>query len=69
MAQLLADAAGVKLIREEASADEKKSFNPMNDSSLNSDSLIGLGWKGLFDAETGFAHTLAILKEILTSEE
>ena len=65
MAQLLADAAGVKLIREEASADEKKSFNPMSNSSLESISLEGLGWKGLFDAAKGFGHTVDILKDMI----
>ena len=65
MAQLLAKAGGVKLIRENASAEEKKGFNPMSNSSLESTSLEGLGWRGLFDAEKGFEHTVDILKDII----
>ena len=65
MAELLSKAAGVRLIREEATAEEKKGFNPMSNSSLDSAGLEGLGWKGCFDAEKGFAHTVGILREIL----
>jgi hypothetical protein len=35
----------------------------MANSSLDNSRLSALGWKGCFDAETGFAHTLQILKE------
>ncbi len=35
----------------------------MSNSSLDSESLLSLGWHGLFDAERGFEHTVAILKE------
>ena len=65
MAQLLCDAGDVELHLENASAEEKKSFNPMNTSSLDSTSLINLGWKGCFDARTGFNHTVEILRETL----
>lgn len=64
MAQLLTNAAGVKLLQEEANVEEKKEFNPMSNSSLESSSLQQLGWKGLFDAKRGFGHTVTILKEI-----
>ena len=43
--------------------EEKKGFNPMSNSSLESTSLIGLGWRGCFNAEAGFTHTVQILKE------
>ncbi len=62
MAEILTQAAGVRLIREEATAEEKKGFNPMSNSSLDAESLLALGWKGAFDAETGLAHTVAILQ-------
>ena len=62
MAQLLCAAGNVKMRLETASLDEKKGFNPMIDSSLDSSSLIELGWKGCFDADTGFSHTVQILK-------
>lgn len=65
MAQLLADSAGVTLRQEDASSEEKKGFNPMSNSSLESTSLEGLGWKGIFDAPTGFGHTVGILKDMM----
>ena len=43
---------------------EKKSFNPMSNSSLDSKGLENLDWKGLFDAKTGLEHTVMILREI-----
>ncbi len=65
MAEILAKTAGVELKMELPTEAEKKGFNPMSNSSLDSSDLLALGWKGLFDAERGFAHTVAILKEIL----
>lgn len=65
MAQILADKGHVNLVMETASEEEKKGFNPMSNSSLNSDGLLSLGWKGLFDAETGFSHTVSILRRIM----
>lgn len=44
---------------------EKKAFNPMNNSSLNSDKLELLGWKGKYDIDKGVRHTIDILKESL----
>lgn len=63
MAELLTESAGVQLIRGYASEAEKKSYNPMMNSSLDSTKLENLGWKGLFDAPTGFAHTVQLLKK------
>ena len=65
MADILAQSAEVKLIFEEASAEEKKSFNPMSNSSLDSSSLIKLGWEGCFNASKGLEHTFRIIKELL----
>ena len=64
MAELLANSAGVQLKMELPSEEEKKGFNPMSNSSLDSTELLALGWRGLFDAETGFEHTVQIFKEI-----
>ena len=64
MAELLADSAGVQLRMELPTEEEKKGFNPMSNSSLDSTELLALGWKGLFNAEVGFAHTVEILKEM-----
>ena len=67
MAELLAKSANVQLKMELATEEEKKGFNPMSNSSLDSKELLALGWRGLFDAETGFRHTVEILKEIMES--
>ncbi|MCH5197662.1 MAG: NAD(P)-dependent oxidoreductase [Oscillospiraceae bacterium] len=69
MAQLLALSGEVSLIRADATDDEKKGFNPMSNSSLDSAGLLGLGWKGLFDAQRGFSHTVRILKEAKSTGE
>ena len=65
LAELLSKAAGSGLRLELPTEEEKKAFNPMSNSSLDSESLMGLGWKGCFDAEEGLAHTVSILKEII----
>lgn len=64
MAEILAKSAGVQLKIERPTEAEKKGFNPMSNSSLDSTELLALGWKGLFDAERGFSHTVEILKEL-----
>ena len=65
MAQILAKASGVKLRMEIPTEEEKKAFNPMSNSSLLSNNLQGIGWNGLFDAETGLSHTIRILRETM----
>lgn len=65
MAEILAKSANVNLKVEIPTAIEKKSFNPMNNSSLDATELLELGWKGLFNAERGFSHTIKILKELI----
>ena len=65
MGELLAESAGVKLRMSLPTEEEKKGFNPMSNSSLESKSLLSLGWHGCFDAETGFSHTVNILKDIM----
>ena len=63
MAELLAHAGGVDLLSEPASDEDKRCFNPMSNSSLDSSGLESIGWHGLFDAPTGFNHTVEILRE------
>ena len=63
MAEILARTAGVQLRLELPTEEEKKGFNPMSNSSLDSAGLLALGWRGLFDAQRGFSHTVRILKE------
>ncbi len=66
MAELIADLAGVALKHEVPTDSERKGFNPMSNSSLDSTDLLSLGWQGLFDAKRGVSHTISILKEIDT---
>lgn len=65
MAGLLAGSAGVALKLELPTEADKKGFNPMRNSSLDSAELLELGWRGRFDAVRGFAHTVRIMKEML----
>lgn len=63
MGELLAESAGTKLIHENATEQEKKGFNPMSNSSLDSTGLEAIGWKGMFDARRGLKHTVDIICE------
>lgn len=63
MAEILTENAGVKLRFELPSEEEKKAFNPMNNSTLDSSALVDLGWTGVFNAQEGFAHTIKVIKE------
>ncbi len=65
VAEILTRYSGVLVIPEGPTEEEKNSFNPMINSSLNCCKLLQLGWEGVFDAERGFAHTVEILKNIL----
>ncbi|MBQ7168984.1 MAG: NAD-dependent epimerase/dehydratase family protein [Synergistaceae bacterium] len=62
MSGILAEAGGVKVIREGASENERRVFNPMNNSSVDGTKLESLGWKNIFDAKTGLTHTVDILR-------
>ena len=64
MADILSKFAGVDLKIELPTEEEKKGFNPMNNSSLDSEDLLNLGWKGVFDAKRGFSHTVEILASL-----
>ena len=64
LAEILTRTADVNLRIELPTKEEKKGFNPMSNSSLDSASLTKLGWKGLFDAERGLTHTVEILRKV-----
>ena len=64
MAEILAKHGNVQLILDIPTAAEQAAFNPMDNSSLNSEKLEALGWQGCFDADLGFAHTVAVLREL-----
>ena len=63
MAEILSNFSNIKLIYDNPTETEIKSFNPMNNSSLESANLEDLNWKGCFNAKRGFEHTVTILKE------
>lgn len=69
LGEAIANAANVRFLSEEASSEEKKAFNPMENSSLNSETIEQLGWRGLFDASCGIRHTITILKETRICDE
>lgn len=58
MAECFARAAGRRIVFAEASERERAGYNMMDNSALVSDRLEALGWRGLFDMETGAARTL-----------
>lgn len=64
LGEFLAKAGGVRLRMELPTEAERKSFNPMSNSSLEATSLLALGWRGCFTAEEGLKHTVQILREI-----
>ena len=61
LAETLAEAGKVEVVYEIPSDSERRSFNPMSNSSLDSTSLEKLGWKGIFDAKAGLSHTVKVL--------
>ena len=69
MSECLAKFGGVKVIRENASENERKIFNPMNNSSVDVEKLEALGWKNIFDAQEGFSNTVKILREKIFAGE
>lgn len=64
IAEILAESAGVHLKMELPTEEERKGFNPMSNSSLDSTTLLNLGWRGCFDAATGFNHSVQILQSL-----
>ena len=64
MAEAFAAAGGVDIVFDVPSDAEKKSFNVMPCSALNSEKLEALGWKAVFDMKTGAEHTVRFLKNI-----
>lgn len=64
MALILAKAGNVELTAADPTEKELKSFNPMNNSSLNNKKVKDLGYKDTFTVEEGLTHTVQILKEM-----
>ncbi|MBQ5951077.1 MAG: NAD-dependent epimerase/dehydratase family protein [Lachnospiraceae bacterium] len=61
VAEALAAAGGVRVVYECPSETERKSYNPMNHSVLDSEKLEGLGWRGVFGLKEGTERTLRYL--------
>ena len=60
IAEALAKAGGVKVVFDMPSDEEKKGYNLMNNSSLTSDKLQGLGWSAVFSLEEGARRTVEL---------
>lgn len=58
LAECMARTAGVSVVYEQASDLEKRSYNMMDNSSLDSSRLESLGWKGKYDLSNGVKATL-----------
>ena len=65
MAICYAKVANVKVIYDEPVTNEKLSFNPMLNSSLNSEKIERHGWKSVFSKEEGFYHSVLICKDLI----
>ena len=63
MARSFAELSGCEIVFEAASEQENKSYNLMENSSLNSDKLLGLGWKPFYDMKAGIQSTLDYFAE------
>ncbi|MBE5731789.1 MAG: NAD-dependent epimerase/dehydratase family protein [Clostridiales bacterium] len=65
MTEITAKAGGVVVKKAVVSENDKRIFNPMDNSSLSSTLLESLGWQGVISAEEGLIDTVKILKEKL----
>lgn len=62
LAEQIASSSGHQVLFENPSDEELKGYNLMDNSSLDSSSLLELGWEGLFPLKDGVEHTLRILQ-------
>ncbi len=69
MAESMALAGNVNCQYDIPDESEKKNFNPMLNSSLDSKKLEGLGWKAVFEKNEGFEHSVNICRNILTENK
>lgn len=65
MAESMAKVGHVECKFELPCEKEKKSFNPMLNSSLDSKKIEQLGWSAVFSKAEGFEHSVNICKSIL----
>lgn len=64
MAEYMAEAGGVELKKGTSNEQERKTYNSMQNSSLDSTKLLELGWKPQYDIKNGIERTIKILKGI-----
>ena len=65
LAEQIARSSGKKVVFANPSDEEKKGYNLMDNSSLDSRLLEDLGWQGLFDLKTGVEHTIKTIEGAL----
>ena len=63
IAEEMAKAAGCKVVFESATDSEKKSYNMMDNSSLNAEKLESLGWTARYSVAEGVRRTIEIMKK------
>ena len=63
LGETISECAGVTFSMDVPDEAERKAFNPMPDSSLDSTRLQELGWKGMFGIREGVEHTIMLLRE------
>lgn len=61
VAETFAKVSGRKIIFENATDSEQKSFNLMDNSSLNAEKLESLGWKAQYSIEEGVRQTIKLM--------
>ena len=64
MAEMVARTGQVRLSCVLPTAEELRSFNPMNNSSLNNQKIKDLGYQDVFTVQEGLEHTVEILKSL-----
>lgn len=62
LAETLAKNGNIMVLHDVPTEAEKNAYNPMTNSSLEGSSLVSLGMKYCFNAETGLNHTVQILR-------
>jgi nucleoside-diphosphate-sugar epimerase len=62
LARLIADEAGAKVVSARPDSLESAGFSKATKATLATEKLKGLGWKSVFDMESGIAETMRILR-------
>lgn len=65
LSEIIANKKSKKVLFENNSENKDGNFNPMDLAILNSNKLLDLGWKPIFNIEDGISNTIEILEEII----